>query len=180
MLGWLKRLPLIGRLGEVPPEARREAWHEIATGLFWSTMPFWFLPLVGGLIFAQAVDPLGALRGGELFIYSATLLGPLAYVIHKQYGRFRSPPDEEGASGEPLSYVFPYGRSFTWAIGVCCILSGFVFSVERLQNLPQLINIKLINERRCGWEAWGNQADESYRPTWDTYGYNSAMSIAAE
>lgn len=31
---------------------------------------------------------------------------------------------------------------------------------------------------RKGWEVWGNQADESYRPTWDTYGYNSA--VAAE
>jgi len=34
--------------------------------------------------------------------------------------------------------------------------------------------------KRRGWEVWGNQADESYKPTWDTYSYNSAMSIAAE
>jgi N6-adenosine-specific RNA methylase IME4 len=33
---------------------------------------------------------------------------------------------------------------------------------------------------RKGWTVWGNQADEDYRPTWDTYGYNSAMDIAAE
>jgi N6-adenosine-specific RNA methylase IME4 len=26
---------------------------------------------------------------------------------------------------------------------------------------------------RQGWTYWGNQADESYRPTWDTYAYNS-------
>lgn len=32
---------------------------------------------------------------------------------------------------------------------------------------------------RRGWEVWGNQADEGYRPTWDTYGYNSAA-VAAE
>jgi N6-adenosine-specific RNA methylase IME4 len=35
--------------------------------------------------------------------------------------------------------------------------------------------------KRRGWEVWGNQADESYKPTWDTYSYNStATAIAAE
>jgi len=33
--------------------------------------------------------------------------------------------------------------------------------------------------RRSGWTAWGNQADETYAPTWPTYSYNSAV-IAAE
>lgn len=28
---------------------------------------------------------------------------------------------------------------------------------------------------RSGWLAWGNQADSSYRPTWDTYAYNSTL-----
>ncbi len=32
--------------------------------------------------------------------------------------------------------------------------------------------------KRPGWTVWGDQADDSYEPTWDTYGYNSA--IAAE
>ncbi|TCD10982.1 MT-A70 family methyltransferase [Oricola cellulosilytica] len=27
---------------------------------------------------------------------------------------------------------------------------------------------------RPGWTYWGNQADESYKPTWKTYAYNSA------
>lgn len=31
---------------------------------------------------------------------------------------------------------------------------------------------------RRDWTVWGNQADEEYRPTWDTYSYNSA--VAAE
>lgn len=35
---------------------------------------------------------------------------------------------------------------------------------------------------RQGWVTWGNQADDSYEPTWDTYSYNSAATrqIAAE
>lgn len=31
---------------------------------------------------------------------------------------------------------------------------------------------------RKGWTSWGNQADESYSPTWKTYAYNSL--VAAE
>lgn len=33
---------------------------------------------------------------------------------------------------------------------------------------------------RPGWTYWGNQATEDYKPTWDTYAYNSAVRIAAE
>ena len=33
---------------------------------------------------------------------------------------------------------------------------------------------------RPGWTYWGNQATEDYKPTWDTYAYNSAARIAAE
>ena len=34
--------------------------------------------------------------------------------------------------------------------------------------------------KRPGWTVWGNQADESYKPDWPTYNYNSALEIAAE
>jgi N6-adenosine-specific RNA methylase IME4 len=35
--------------------------------------------------------------------------------------------------------------------------------------------------KRRGWVAWGNQADHDYKPTWDTYSYNSAVAdVAAE
>jgi N6-adenosine-specific RNA methylase IME4 len=35
---------------------------------------------------------------------------------------------------------------------------------------------------RANWTYWGNQADESYAPDWDTYAYNSASArrVAAE
>jgi N6-adenosine-specific RNA methylase IME4 len=37
---------------------------------------------------------------------------------------------------------------------------------------------------RQGWDLWGNQADESYEPTWATYAHNSAsnrrQTVAAE
>lgn len=33
--------------------------------------------------------------------------------------------------------------------------------------------------KRKGWSVWGNQADETYKPDWTTYAYNSTL-IAAE
>lgn len=33
---------------------------------------------------------------------------------------------------------------------------------------------------RKEWTVWGNQADDSYAPDWATYGYNSAVGVAAE
>ncbi len=34
---------------------------------------------------------------------------------------------------------------------------------------------------RPGWAYWGNQANDDYRPTWETYAYNStAGRVAAE
>jgi N6-adenosine-specific RNA methylase IME4 len=34
---------------------------------------------------------------------------------------------------------------------------------------------------RPGWTYWGNQANEDYKPTWETYSYNSAAGrVAAE
>jgi N6-adenosine-specific RNA methylase IME4 len=34
--------------------------------------------------------------------------------------------------------------------------------------------------KRKGWEVWGNQADDTYKPTWDTYSYNSTVAVPAE
>lgn len=33
---------------------------------------------------------------------------------------------------------------------------------------------------RKGWNAWGNQADDEYKPSWPTYKNNSGLLIAAE
>jgi N6-adenosine-specific RNA methylase IME4 len=33
---------------------------------------------------------------------------------------------------------------------------------------------------RKNWTLWGDQAGEGYQPTWDTYAYNSRVTLAAE
>lgn len=50
---------------------------------------------------------------------------------------------------------------------------------EIIEKCSYKTRIELFSRgARKGWEVWGNQADETYKPTWDTYGYNSA--VAAE
>jgi N6-adenosine-specific RNA methylase IME4 len=31
--------------------------------------------------------------------------------------------------------------------------------------------------RRSNWETWGNQAEDGYRPTWNTYAHHSQASV---
>jgi N6-adenosine-specific RNA methylase IME4 len=45
-------------------------------------------------------------------------------------------------------------------------------------SYPNRIELFSRGKRR-GWTVWGNQADDDYQPTWETYRYNSAA-IAAE
>jgi N6-adenosine-specific RNA methylase IME4 len=50
---------------------------------------------------------------------------------------------------------------------------------EIIENCSYPNRIELFSRgARKGWEVWGNQADDDYKPTWDTYSYNSA--VAAE
>jgi hypothetical protein len=114
-------------------------------------MPFWILPILGTVIFSQPLNFVDPISNGELFVYSATLLGPLAYVIHKRYGRFRAPPGDSEGEGEPLSYTFPYGKTFSYVVAISCILSGVVFSIQRMKNIDALKSVKFVNDNGLFW-----------------------------
>ena len=152
---WLKRFsgwPIIGRLWEVPPEALKEARAEVVSATFYSTMPFWFLPVIGSVIFLNRPSLWSGVNGGELLVYAAALVGPLAYIITKRHGRFKVPDDiEEGNSESELSYPFPYGRASFYLASLLCIMSGLVFTIQRLKSLEQFKGIPLINEAGLVW-----------------------------
>ncbi|MFL6731530.1 MAG: hypothetical protein ACJ8EP_04230, partial [Sphingomicrobium sp.] len=86
----ISRLPLLGRLKEVPADALKEARDEVLTTTLFAAMPFWF-PLIAYLVMTEAPAALEPLHKGELLIYSASLVGPLTYIITKRYGRFVAP-----------------------------------------------------------------------------------------
>lgn len=146
-LGWrlISKVPVLGRLREVPSEALREARHEVASTLFFAGMPFWF-PMVANLLFDQPLPFLHGVRNGDLFIYAASLVGPITYITTKRYGRHVAPNDDPEQPDIPLSYPFPYGRSAVTIAMVICIVSGLVLTLQRLQFIPQIQSLKLVNE----------------------------------
>jgi hypothetical protein len=135
---------VLKRLQEVPDDALREARAEIVTTTIFAAMPFWF-PIVGYIILVQPPALLDSVRNGELLIYAATLVGPLAYIITKRYGRYVAPKAEPGEPETPLSYPFPEGRTSVTFAMVICIISGVVITLQKIQTLPELKNIQLIN-----------------------------------
>src|SRR5437879_5520328 len=68
----------------------REAWAELCITTIFTTMPLWIMPLVGPIIFKTDTSFFGhvekSIDEGELFIYSAALLGPLIFIITRKYG----------------------------------------------------------------------------------------------
>jgi hypothetical protein len=151
LLSRLKGWPLVGRLAEVPKDSLREARDEIASATFFGTMPFWFLPIVGWFIFLQHPSVWTSIKNGELFIYAASLVGPLAYIITKRHGRFKVPKRDDGDEETPLSYPFPYGRSSSYLACIICVLSGAIFSIQRMRDTEVFSKVAFINEGGLVW-----------------------------
>lgn len=141
---FIAQIPILRRLPEVPPDARKEARHEIINTTIFAGMPFWF-PLLCYAILIQPPPLLESLRNGELLIYAATLVGPLAYITTKRYGRFVAPNDDPSQPDHPLSYPFPEGRNAVTLAMVICIIAGVVVTLQKLQTLPILGGVKIIN-----------------------------------
>jgi len=149
---WCAGWPIIGRLWEVPSDAIVEARREVISATFYAGMPFWFLPTIGSLIFLQRPKIWEGLANGELFIYSAALIGPLAYIITKRHGRFKIPEEIDGdLEDRGLSYLFPYGQAITYFSSFLCIMSGLIFVIQRFRSLDQLKNVQIINETGLIW-----------------------------
>lgn len=140
----ISHLPVLKRLHEVPNEALKEARAEIVNTTIFAAMPFWF-PVVGYIILTQSPAVIDSLRNGELLIYAATLVGPLAYIITKRYGKYVAPNDDPTQPDLPLSYPFPEGRVSVTVAMVICIISGIVITLQKIQTLPALDGIELIN-----------------------------------
>jgi uncharacterized membrane protein (DUF485 family) len=104
-------------------------------------MPLWIMPLLGPLIFQTDVSfaehLLSTIRGGELFVYCAALLGPLIYIITKRYGELEQQQDRFS-----LSIAFPHGISFVIYSALICVFAGFSFSLMKNPVLSSHTEIK--------------------------------------
>ncbi|WP_316159085.1 MULTISPECIES: hypothetical protein [unclassified Bradyrhizobium] len=108
----------------------REAWAELCITTIFTTMPLWIMPLLGPIIFQTDVSFFGhvekTIDEGELFIYSAALLGPLIFIITRKYGEIGSGPNKFS-----LVIAFPHGLAFVLFSAVICVFAGFAFSLMK-------------------------------------------------
>ena len=108
----------------------REAGAEALITTFFSTMPLWIMPVLGPIIFsteASFVDHLlGTIRGGELFVYCAALVGPLIYIITRRYGEI-----SQNRNQFSFTIQFPHGVAFVLFSALICIFAGFAFSLMK-------------------------------------------------
>lgn len=117
---WLRRVPLVGALMDARWKDHREAIAEIGPGLVLSTTPIW----LGALWLRVSLGPPESYLGlivknvdsGEFCLYAAATLGPLYYLIHKDY----SPPKK-----------FPSAQSFNLVGLVIAVTSSFLFAAQR-------------------------------------------------
>lgn len=141
---FLRMLPFLGRLQDCSLEDLKEALVEVIVATIFSTMPLWFLPVLSGVFFRQPITGAEAVRTGELFLFSTALVGPLGYIISKNYG-------EKEPNGSPshglirYSIKFPYGAGFIFACVAICLVSSFAFLVLRNPFFQSSEISKLIN-----------------------------------
>src|SRR5438045_5777929 len=122
----IRRLPILGGLADARWRDHREAFKEVAIGIFFSTAPIWLGCIF--LIAARGFTSLGDvihknLEHGEMFIYATASVAPLYYFIFKDY---------EGPE------KFPNALGFMLLAASVLLLGGCGFAITRLLTVVQI------------------------------------------
>ncbi len=146
-LRWIfTKIPIYGQLFNSSKNSLTAALNDLLITTLFSLLPLWFYPIIAKIGFGNPFwsTVKSFVNGGELFIYSAALVGPLIYAITKKYSE-DSDEDESGSTGvvgvfpKIRSIQFPYGVWFVLiSILVCCFAAIF-FGIMRANsstNLP--------------------------------------------
>lgn len=126
----LRALPFVGRLSDCSWDDLSQAFIEVLVVTIFSTMPLWFLPVLSGIFFRESISGYEAIKTGELFLFSTAFVGPLAYIITKNYGE-RIPSDRNESALIRYSIRFPHGTEFVFTCVAICLISSFAFLVLR-------------------------------------------------
>ena len=150
------RLPIYGELVSVRSDSRKDAITELLVTTVFSLLPIWFFPLLMSFTDQPILEAVrSCVERGELYLYSAALLGPLIYSVSKRYGVNDDVADvsESERRGSPkiVSFRFPYKGLFSViAILVCGVAAG-VFALVRL-SIDGLL-VPDLNEEAVLWAS---------------------------
>lgn len=120
----LTNIPIIGDFKETSLDNHKGAMWELAYSIMISTMPLWVAMIAMELI-ESGYTFYQLLQNGELYIYSATTLAPVIYLVTKD--RYNS-------------QKFPSRHLYTMIVWIIAILSTIIITMQRVKNLDLSTN----------------------------------------
>ena len=109
----------------------KEASKEVAITVGTATLPIWFFPLMGLILFnpTRSFHLLeDSVSNGELFLFSTSLVGPLIYILFRVY----DPQETSFKAKYRTSLVFPNSLLFAVIIFLICITAAAVFGLQKI------------------------------------------------
>lgn len=136
MIRWV---PLIGELPNSNWSSIKSAMVETALSTVFSTVPIWFFPLISALFLSTKVtfgeSVYATVSQGDLYIYAASLVGPLIFAITANYASWNDDNASPGTSRlGRLTFAFPYGTWFFVISIIVCAMAAICFGIARFST----------------------------------------------
>ncbi len=135
----LLRVPVYGQLINSSKDSFWAAIKELAIATIFSLSPIWFctvvLYIISDLPFCEILKSF--IIQGELYLYSAALLGPLVYATTKTYGGRDDEDNLDESAPEKQNFPriwsirFPYETSFSVISILVCCAATLLFGILR-------------------------------------------------
>ena len=163
----LKYIPIIRTTITLSKAARKSALHETVITALFSTTPIWLFPIIFGVFTTSSVSELfrNVLSKGELYLFSAALVGPIIYWIlgeNLYLPRSGSEDDSNNKSAQMIGDLrrkFPDAISFIFCLFCIAVISSFVILLlhtEELQPWALDLDNKTINFVGLGMFIFSN------------------------
>lgn len=155
----VENLPIFRELFLARTESRKGAAKELSAATFLSLLPIWLYPLLMSFTDQSVGEAVwSCVERGELYLYSAALMGPLIYSVSKRYDAngdevAGASESERGGFPKTLSLQFPYRGLFSFIAIMVCILAASVFALLRA-SADGLFAPDLNEETVIGWSVF--------------------------
>src|ERR1700682_517515 len=147
------RIPIIADLLTASWPNWREALKEVFVILFFSLMPLWL-----GLLIVNLLTITDSASGfitkfassSDLGILSASLLGPMLYMMFREDGE---------RTGNRIIPGFPSGLWFIMSTVACCIVATVIYCFTYVSGIHAFFDnaglvITFINAKTVAWTSW--------------------------
>ncbi|MCX7305979.1 MAG: hypothetical protein NTV73_16850 [Hyphomicrobiales bacterium] len=136
-------------MASAKPASLRTSLVETVIGTLFATLPIWFFPIFisnlikGGPSTSELVY--NSIRRGDLFIYSAALMGPIIYTITKNYAELSDDDEQPTTEGKnvkssgfrKLTFAFPYGPTFVIISILICMVAAISYGISNISEVSK-------------------------------------------